>query len=235
MNKEQYADFWETESKDFNSNKIYEKLSKSIPSGKVLEIGCGIGFGTHYLSKNREVLSLDNNKSLIEKAKSFLNSKNDTYKIHYCELFQLTQNDVNIIHQFKANTIIGWFLGAGGKIVNNHTKEEDNINYKGKLYREKLEDIIVSKNLLIDSVETINLVLRGALSHKTSKEELFNSTKLDYDTNVFKDIGFEVVNVEVIDWNTENSNFTYTSVKNKNVPDGEVSPSIISITAKRIN
>jgi SAM-dependent methyltransferase len=186
MNKEQYANFWEPESINFNSNKIYEILSKFIPNGKILEVGCGIGIGTHYLSLNNEVLSLDNNEFLIEKAKLYLDNQNSKYKIHHCELFQLTQDDKNIIHQFKPNIIVGWFLGAGGEIVNKYTQEENNINIKGKLYREKLEDIIVSNNLLIDSVETINFVIRSARLQTASKEEIFLAQKEDYDTYVFK-------------------------------------------------
>ena len=234
MNKEQYANFWEPESINFNSNKIYEILSKSIPNGNVLEIGCGIGIGTHYLSLNNEVLSLDNNKFLIEKAKIYLDHQNSKYQIYQCELFQLTQDDKKIIHRFKPNIIVGWFLGAGGEIVNKYTREENDINNKGKLYREKLEDIIVSDNLLVDSVETINFAIRSARLAKASKEEIFLAQKEDYDTYVFKYVGFEVTTVDVIDWDTVNSNFTYSSVANPNLLEGELIPTIISITAKRI-
>ena len=234
MNMEQYANFWEPESINFNSSKIYEILSKWIPNGNVLEIGCGIGIGTHYLSLNNEVLSLDNNEFLIEKAKAYLDSQNCTYQIHRCELFQLTQDDRNKIHQFEPNIIVGWFLGAGGEIVNKYTQEENNINNKVKLYRERLEDIIVSNNLLVDSVETINFALRGERLKKASKEEIFLAQKENYDTYVFKNVGFEVTHVEVIDWNTANSNFTYSLAQNPNLLEGDLVPTIISITAKRI-
>jgi SAM-dependent methyltransferase len=234
MNKKQYANFWEPESNNFNSNKIYEILSKQITNGKVLEIGCGIGLGTYNLSQNHEVLSLDNNKYLIEKAINYLESQDRIYQIHNCELFQLTQDDKNIIQQFKPNIIVGWFLGASGETVNKYTPEENNVNSKGKLYREKLEDIIVSNNLLIDSVDTINLAIRSGKVHDSSKEEMFITQKQDYDTYVFKNVGFEVVNVEVIDWNTTNSDFRYSSVPNPNVANKNLIPTIISITAKRI-
>lgn len=234
MNKEQYANFWEPESINFDSNKIYESLSSFIPVGKVLEIGCGVGLGTYYLSLNNEVLSLDNNEFLINKAKKYLDSKNCKYKIHQCELFELTQNDKNIISQFKPNIIVGWFLGAGGEIVNKYTIEENNINNKGKLYREKLEDIIVSDAILVDSVETINFAIRSARLKNASKEEIFFAQKEDYDTYVFNNVGFEVTNVEIIDWKRQNRNFTYSMAPNPNLMNGELVPTIISITAKRI-
>ena len=89
MNKEQYSVFWEKESNNLNSLNIYEILSKIIPNGKVLEIGCGIGFGTYYLSKHHEVLSLDNNDYLIKKAKKYLDEQKINHKIHNCDLFQM--------------------------------------------------------------------------------------------------------------------------------------------------
>jgi len=233
MNKEQYANFWKPESEDFNSNNTYETLSKLIPSGKVLEIGCGVGLGTYYLSQNHEVLSLDNNQFLISQAKSHLDAEASKYQIHQCELFELTDDDKNLIHQFKPNIIVGWFLGADGETVNKYTQEEQTINNKGKLYREKLEDIIVSNDLLIDSVETINLVMRVGRLKNATKKDIYIAQKEDYDTHVFKKVGFEVVSVEVIDWNMTNSNFRYSSNENSHISKNDVIPTIISITARR--
>lgn len=236
MNDKQYALAWEKESKQYNEkNKIYDKLSKLIPCGKVLEIGCGIGAGTYFLSLEHEVLSLDNNKFLINKAKNFINNqkikyksqKEHKYKIHNCELLELTSKDKEIIKEFKPNIIVGWFIGTAGNIVDKYISDENNIDDKVKLYREKIEDIIVSNDILVDSVEIINLVGRGTLNPGYSKEDIFSSQKEDYDTYVFKKVGFEVIKVEVINWNISNSSFNYTNKdKNTNV--------FLSIIAKRI-
>ncbi len=234
MNKEQYADFWKPESENFNSNKIYERLSKLIPDGNVLEIGCGIGLGTYNLSKNNNVLSLDNNQFLIDKAKTCINNQNNNCQIHNCELFELTQNDKDIIHQFKPNIIVGWFLGAGGEVVNKYTQEEQNINAKGKLYREKLEDIIISDDLLIDSVEIINLAIRSTRPLSMSKQEVSIEQRKEYDKYVFKNIGFKVTDVKIINWDTSNSDFTYSSVVNSSTRKENHLPTIYSIIAKRI-
>ena len=231
MNKEQYSVFWEKESNNLNSLNIYEILSKIIPNGKVLEIGCGIGFGTYYLSKHHEVLSLDNNDYLIKKAKKYLDEQKINHKIHNCDLFQLTFNDKKIINQFKPNIIVGWFLGAGGNLVNKYIKNEENLSIQVKLYREKLEDIIISNDLLIDSVEVINFVIRSSRLKNASNQIIFDTQKKDYDTYVFNNVGFEVTNVEVIDWDNSNSTFPYSSIRKE---EQETIPTILSITAKKI-
>lgn len=234
MNKEQYATFWETESKNFDSCGIYQKLTDLLPDGKVLEIGCGNGIGTHYLSQKHEILSLDHNQYLIDKATNYLNKHNNTYQIHKCDLFQLTDEDKKIIQDFKPNIIVGWFIGAGGESVNKHIKQNNHLGEKVKLYREKIEDIIVSNDILVDSVQIINFAIRGALDSSVSKKVLFDTQKQDYDTYVFGDVGFEVYDVNIIDWNREQSNFTYAYAVNPNISkNAQLIPSIISLSAKQ--
>lgn len=186
MNKEQYASSWEEESYTLENNKIYEKLVNLLPNGKVLEIGCGSGVSTHHLAQKHDILSLDNNQYLINKAKQYLDSKNDKYQIHKCDLFNITEADKKVIQNFKPDIIVAWFIGSAGEDVNTYIQERISLGEKVKLYREKIEDIIVSNNILMDSVKTIHFSLRGMTPINTSDEEMYNGQKNDYDTYVFQ-------------------------------------------------
>ena len=123
-----------------------------MPNGKVLEIDCGNGMSTHHLSQKHDVLSLDNNQYLIDKDKQYLDNQKDKYQIHKCDLFNITNEDKKIIQNFKPDIIVAWFIGGAGENVNTCIQEEINLGDKVKLYREKIEDIIVSDKLLTDSV-----------------------------------------------------------------------------------
>jgi len=236
MNKEQYAEFWDKESNNFESLNIYKTLTESLPEGKILEIGCGNGLETYYLSKTHDVLALDNNEYLIDKAKKYLKEQGIKQNIHKCDLFNLTDEDKKVINDFKPNIIVAWFIGAGGGIVEEYTQEEENLNLKVKLYREKIEDIIVSQDILVDSVKIISFALRGGKLQNSSDEEIFIANKQDYDTYVFNNTGFEVTNVKSIEWNRDGSDFTYSIAPNPNIPMGtELIPTIILIQAERIN
>ncbi|WP_444677958.1 class I SAM-dependent methyltransferase [Halomonas sp. E19] len=226
---EQYSDLWEKESQFLESHGIYSLLSKITPSGKILEFGCGIGNGTHHLSIDHDVLSLDSNGRLIEKARSRVNGN---VAFHQCDFFHLNDTDKAVISDFNPQVVVGWFIGGCGIDIFKHTEEEPNEVTKSKLYREKIEDIIVSPSICLESVECIHLVNRGGLAAGFSEAEVFRSTKDDYDTHVFGKVGFEVVEVKNIDWPREGSDFQYGYAHNPNFAEGQVTPTITSIVAK---
>lgn len=230
-NPEQYSNLWNNESEFLESHGIYSQLSKMTPAGKVLEFGCGVGNGTRHLSADRDVLSLDSNSQLIEKAR---NITNESVIIHQCDFFDLTEEDKGAIAEFKPKVIVGWFIGGCGIDIFKHTQEEPDVVTKSKLYREKIEDVIVSPDVCLESVDYIHLVNRGTLAAGFSEAEIFTETKKDYDTYVFEQIGFEVVEVKNIDWPREGSEFQYGQAHNPNFVGGIAVPAITSIVAKRV-
>ncbi|MDD2653035.1 MAG: class I SAM-dependent methyltransferase [Sulfurimonas sp.] len=230
-NPEQYSDLWNKESEFLESHQVYSQLSKMTPAGKALEFGCGVGNGTHYLSIDREVLSLDNNSQLIEKARD---RANKNVAIYQCDFFELTEADKLVIAKFNPQVIVGWFIGGCGIDIFKRTKEEPDEMTKSKLYREKIEDIIVSPIVCLASVEYIHLVSRGNLAAGFSEAEIFEHTKNDYDTHVFKRVGFDVIEVKNINWPREGSEFQYGQAHNPNFAGGRTVPIITSIVAKRV-
>ncbi|MFH4413227.1 class I SAM-dependent methyltransferase [Vibrio diabolicus] len=233
-NASQYADTWGNESDFLESHGIYEKLAELVPDGNVLEVGCGVGNGTQYLVKSNKVLSLDSNESLIKTAQERFKNKCIESSIIQCDLFDLTESVIEEISSFMPRTIVGWFIGSNGEDIFSRTEEENDISNKSKLYREKIEDIIVSNDLCTDSVDYIHLVNRGVTADGFTKEELFKDTKDDYDQWVFKPAGFEVVSVEQLLWPRDGSEFAYGESPNPNFVGGNITPSITSIIAKRI-
>ena len=188
---------------------------------------------THHLSQNYEILSLDNNQYLIDKAKQYLDSKNDKYQIHKCDLFNITEADKKVIQNFKPDIIVAWFIGSAGEDVDTYIQKRISLGEKVKLYREKIEDIIVSENILMNSVKTIHFALRGMTPINTSDEEMYDGQKKDYDTYVFQNTNFEVTNVNSIKWNITESNFRYSMTENPNIAkDAKLVPTVIAISAE---
>jgi hypothetical protein len=145
-----------------------------------------------------------------------------------------TEKDKAVIIDFKPQVVVGWFIGGCGIDIFKHTKGEPNEITKSKLYREKIEDIIVSSDVCMVSIEYIHLVNRGGLDARFSEAEIFEETKKDYGTYVFGNIGFEVVEVKNIHWPREGSEFEYGQAHNPNFAGGEVVLTITSILAKRV-
>ncbi|EOX4444932.1 class I SAM-dependent methyltransferase [Vibrio alginolyticus] len=232
-NPEQYSELWTKESEFLELHGIYEKLSHHTPKGNTLEFGCGTGKGTRYLSNGRSVLSLDSNQYLIDAANSYLEGLNVSRNIHKCDFFELTTEDKKAIKTFSPKVITGWFVGSHGQDIFKHTPEEPDPVTKSKLYREKIEDIIVSKDVCLESVDYIHLVNRGGIIEGFSDSEIFSETKKDYDTYVFGNVGFEVVEVKNYEWPRVGSEFQYGQAHNPNLAKGKAIPMITSIVAKR--
>ncbi|VAE22117.1 MULTISPECIES: class I SAM-dependent methyltransferase [Enterobacteriaceae] len=232
-----YAEYWKKESDLMDSTGVYGKLAALTPDGNVLEFGCGGGQGTRHLLTHHSVLSLDNNEDLIEIARKHLDEHGLSANIHQCDFFNLSENDKKIINDFSPEVIVGWLLGGSGVDQLKHVTSVQNLNEISKTYREKIEDIITSPDVCIDSVEYIQLAIREHVIAGSEKNGSFNETKANYDQYVFGPAGFEVISVDTMPWALEKSDFTYVRAQNSNFANGkqvETVTVVTSVLAKRI-
>ncbi|EOI6870000.1 TPA: rRNA adenine N-6-methyltransferase family protein [Yersinia enterocolitica] len=233
--QDQYALDWLQESALLDKYNIYEQLTKSLPTGNILEFGSGSGRGTAQMFKaGHAVLSLESNSALIEETNHFLKESGLKANIINCDFFALSQVHLDMIKEFKPTMLTGWFIGSSPDVVMSRTSEQPDPIEKGKLYREKIEDILVSSEICLDSVECIQLVNRSYMAASANNESIFKSQKENYDTYVFSRAGFEVVSIDVMDWPRDESEFVYGAAHNPNFMGGETKPVIISIIARRI-
>lgn len=231
----QYASNWTQESALLDKFNIYERLAKTLPVGNVLEFGCGSGRGTAQMFKEgHSVLSLENNSVLIEETSQFLIKSGLKPNIINCDFFELSQTNLDVIKEFNPTILAGWFIGVSPDVMISRTTEQPHPLEKGKLYREKVEDILISSEVCTSSVEFIQLVNRSYMSTSVSNEDIFKNEKENYETYVFSNVGFEVISVEIMDWPRDESEFVYSAAYNPNFMGGNTKPVIISITAKRI-
>jgi len=232
-NPNQYSQQWEDESNTLEAQGVYQALAKLVPKERVLEIGCGVGNGTIHLAVGRDVLALDNNELLIAKASTRLKDTGHTAQIHHCDLFELSDEDLAVIKHFEPKVVAAWFIGSHGEDIFRRTPEHDDAGERSKVYRENIEDIVVSRAVTTESVEIINLVSRGGMVASCSAQEAFDVQKADYDEYVFDKIGFEVCDVKVAYWDRTGSTFVYGHADNPYFIGEETVPVIISIFARR--
>lgn len=234
MNEKTYSEHWESESNQLERQGIYKWLNGITPVQNVIEIGSGIGLATQHLAANRKVLSIDNNAHLISKANSRLEGSGLDVKILHADIFDLSPENIAAIKDFAPKGIAGWFIGSHPDDVEKRTPHSTPMNEKFKKYRENIEDLIVSTALRLESAEWIHLANRGAASEAASDDFIFGETKKDYDTHVFSEYGFEVVDVKTFRWNRDGSSFMYVNAPNPNFQANSAIPCITSILARRI-
>jgi 16S rRNA A1518/A1519 N6-dimethyltransferase RsmA/KsgA/DIM1 with predicted DNA glycosylase/AP lyase activity len=100
MNAEAYAKHWSDEANQFEEQNLYTALAEIAPKQCVLEIGCGNGLGTKRLASDREVLVIDNNRYLLQKAKEN-NSSNPNITFMEADIFSLSPDQTKRILEFS--------------------------------------------------------------------------------------------------------------------------------------
>lgn len=231
-----YAASWDEESQRFEELGLYSTLTRYLelhsPNGKILEFGCGTGLATRHLAENHEILSLDNNVVLLEKARINLESNSDKVQIHQCDFFALTEKDKEIIQDFAPDVVIGWNIGTSGQGQEERTGKHLKLLDKAKDYREKVEDIIMEISSALESVQIINLVYRAQLRagfdfKEAEQEELENHDQYVFDINV--DSKFKGKRAKAIEWDSTDSKIGYICQRS----DSNGTPVLISVIAER--
>jgi len=233
MDKKIYSEHWEKETNQLENQGCYKRLSEITPQGNTLEVGCGIGLTSRYLASTRSVISIENNEYLIEKSAGILKDLDSPPKILHADIFDLGIDVESQIKDFAPKVLVGWFIGSHPDDIDLRTPTSLPINEKPKKYRENIEDLITTKLASNKSVEYIHLANRAGASSEASKEDIIKSTTDDYNTHVFHPSGFEVVDVEVLNWDRDGSDFMYVNAPNPNFRGGDVVPVYTSILAKR--
>jgi len=233
MDPATYAERWEIESKHLSSAGLYERLSEIAPPGRTLEIGCGIGLGTLALAATRKVLALDSNVVLIEKVRARLLTSGGDAELVETDFLTPSEEPAKAIQRFQPEVIVGWFLGSNADDQDKHVPLEVSPLDRVKKYRERIEDAMLAEPLCPASVEWIHLATRGEMVAGVSEDFARRDEKENYDEYVFLPKGFEVVDVQFLDWNNNDSTFSYIQAQNARLIAGATVPKVTSLLARR--
>lgn len=233
MDPKKYAEHWKNESELFESQGIYKRLSAITPDGNVLEIGSGVGFATIALAATRAVLALEGNLDLANEARSRVQSSGANAEIVVTDFLAPSTEAVERVKGFAPEVIVGWFIGSNADDQEKYVAADVPFDERAKTYREHVEDALVALPLCQPSVQWVHLVGRGGRVLGIPEEEAKQAHEEDYNQYVFHPNGFEVVDVQFLDWERQGSSFQYRNAPNPNLAPGQTIPLIQSLLAKR--
>jgi ubiquinone/menaquinone biosynthesis C-methylase UbiE len=232
MNAETYAEHWSDESARFEKQDLYSTLAKISPKERVIEIGCGNGFETRQLASDREVLVIDNNRFLLQKAMEN-NSGNSNITFMEADIFSLSADQAKQILDFSPHGIVAWLMGSDPDTVESRTPTNTALSERPKLYREAVEDLLVIEPLCTPSVKWIHLANRVGIDAAATDRQIYDATTQDYENYMLSKTKFKVSDVKVIDWAQASGGFMYASAQNINFNASSVRSCIVSILATR--
>lgn len=228
-----YAEHWEKESLRFDGNGIYRVLSEITPQGRVLEIGSGSGLATLALAKTRELLAIDNNVHLAHTARTRLSTAGVNAEVLAVNVFEPSAQNVEAIESFAPQVLVCWFIGSNADDQEKYVSPGLPPKERPSKYRENVEDAMLKPGICPPSVEWVHLANRAAMAANAPEDSAKHDTKADYDEHVFAPNGFEVVDVQIFDWDKAGSSFGYVDVHNPNLQPGQSVAKLISVLAKR--
>lgn len=127
--KKRYAENWQKDTIEMNSNGLYDWMSEQIKGYKtILEIGCGSGVSTlNLLKRGHEIISVEFNKHCIEMTRKLL-TKNGYKKIKIINEQISENNCINLLKKIKCefDLVICWNPGGSASLT------EDEISNKVK-------------------------------------------------------------------------------------------------------
>ena len=185
------------------------------------------------LAASRKVLAVDSNVHLVELARSRLAAAGVTAEIVVADVFDPSSQSVETIKEFAPKVIVGWFLGSNADDQDKYVASDVPVDERAKKYRENVEDAMLVESICPPSVDWVHLATRCGVIADMTEAFVKQTTKADYDNHVFLPNGFEVVDVQILDWDTVGSGFSYGAAKNPNLLPGQLVAKLISVLAKR--
>lgn len=160
-NVEDFLGYWQAEGEAYARRGDYDWMASLVPVGKVLEIGCGLGFGSAALIRRGcTLLALDSLPVCLEATRQRLADSSAQVDFVPAEMTALSEEVREKMLAFAPETVVCWLMGApadttgaapadGGQAV--------------AAYREKVHRAVAELAAGLPSVRYLHLVDRTAI------------------------------------------------------------------------
>lgn len=157
----EFLAYWEAEGAAYAKRGDYDWMASLVPGKRVLEIGCGVGFGTVALAKRGlAVLAIDNLPSCLESTRAKLQAGGLAATLVEAEVTGLTADTRSVIEQFAPDAVLCWLMGAPADVTGASGADG------GKAvaaYREKIHRAVAELAAGLPTVHYLHIVDRTAI------------------------------------------------------------------------
>lgn len=155
----EFLGYWETEGAAYVRHGDYDWMAALVPGKRVLEIGCGLGFGTQALAnRGLAVLAIDT----LDECLAASQQKTEGQAVSFLLADVCSLNDVQrqSISDFAPDGVVCWLMGAPADTTGatQHDGGQAVAAYRESVHR-KVAELAAS----LPSVQTLHLVDRTAI------------------------------------------------------------------------
>ena len=154
-----FLGYWETEGAAYVRHGDYDWMASLVSGKRILEIGCGLGFGTQALvARGLKVLALDTLDECL--AASRAKTAGQGAEFLQADVTTLDEQQIRIITDFSPDCVVCWLMGAPAQITGatQHDGGQAVAAYRESVHR-KIAELAAS----LPGVKTLHLVDRTAI------------------------------------------------------------------------
>lgn len=151
--------YWEVEGDNYVRHGDYDWMASLVPGQRVLEIGCGLGFGTQALAaRGLTVLAIDALSECL--AATARRVPGQAVTLVQAELTTLSDEQRGGIEQFAPDTVVCWLMGAPAETTGAIAADA---GQAVAAYREKIHRAVAELAAALPSVQYLHFVDRTAI------------------------------------------------------------------------
>lgn len=156
----EFIAYWAIEGEAYARHGDYGWMASLVPGKRVLEIGCGLGFGTQALvDRGIEVLAIDSLPECLQATARRVESQYLT--LLPADVTILSETQRASIEQFAPDTVVCWLMGAPAEITG---APANDAGQAVAAYREKIHRAVAELAAALASVNYVHFVDRTAIA-----------------------------------------------------------------------
>ena len=151
--------YWESEGAAYVRHGDYDWMAALVPGKRILEIGCGLGFGTQaLLARQLDVLALDTLDECLQAAQQKVAGQGARFL--KADVMQLDEAQRKLIDDFAPDCVVCWLMGAPADSIgaSSHDGGQAVAAYRESVHR-KVAELAAS----LPGVQSLHIVDRTAI------------------------------------------------------------------------
>jgi SAM-dependent methyltransferase len=158
----EFLAYWQDEGAAYVRRGDYEWMAELVPGKRVIEIGCGPGFGTAALAaRGLVVLAVDNLAECLAATRARLAEATGEVIFMQADVAALTVEQLAALEAFAPDVVVCWLMGAPATATGAVTGDGGQAVVA---YRETVHRLVAELAARLPSVRALHLVDRTAIA-----------------------------------------------------------------------
>lgn len=161
VNTAEFIAYWQQEGDVYARHGDYDWMASLLNGRRVLEIGCGVGFGTQaLLHRGLAVLALDNLPECLEACRQRLAGESGEIAFLQADVESLEATTRTAIEAFAPDSVVCWLMGAPAEVTG---ATQSDAGQSVAAYRERTHRQVAELAASLPSVRLLHFVDRTVI------------------------------------------------------------------------